>query len=69
MQMNGTSEVPDLTGSPSAEKIKDPIAIVGIGCRYPGASNVEELWQNLLTGTDSIGSYPSSRFSRSRQGL
>ena len=34
----------------------------GIGCRYPGASNVEELWENLLAGKDSIGPYPSGRF-------
>jgi acyl transferase domain-containing protein len=67
--MNGTSKSPVPVISSLAMEIKEPIAIVGIGCRYPGASNVEELWQNLLTGTDSIGPYPSSRFSRSRQGL
>lgn len=41
---------------------KEPIAIIGIGCRYPGAANVEDLWQNLLVGKDSIGPYPGGRF-------
>ena len=40
----------------------DPIAIIGIGCRYPGASNLEELWQNLLAGRESVGPYPGERF-------
>ena len=40
----------------------DPIAIIGIGCRYPGASNPEELWQNLLAGRESVGPYPGGRF-------
>ena len=41
---------------------KEPIAIIGIGCRYPGASNVEELWRNLLAGRESIIPYPGGRF-------
>src|SRR5690242_7392932 len=45
-----------------AAEIDDPIAIVGIGCRYPGSSNVQELWENLLSGKDAIGPYPSGRF-------
>ncbi|MEW6994408.1 beta-ketoacyl synthase N-terminal-like domain-containing protein [Colwelliaceae bacterium MEBiC 14330] len=33
----------------------EPIAIVGIGCRLPGsANNVEQFWQNLLNGKDSV---------------
>src|SRR5262245_13807742 len=30
------------------------IAIVGMSCRFPGASNVEEFWQNLRNGVCSI---------------
>jgi acyl transferase domain-containing protein/NADPH:quinone reductase-like Zn-dependent oxidoreductase/NADP-dependent 3-hydroxy acid dehydrogenase YdfG/acyl carrier protein len=41
---------------------REPIAIVGIGCRYPGASNAEELWQNLRAGRESIIPYPGDRF-------
>jgi acyl transferase domain-containing protein len=58
MRVGGGSKVPDPKSSASAAKATDPIAIIGIGCRYPGASNVEELWQNLLAGKDSMGHTP-----------
>ena len=30
------------------------IAIVGLSCRFPGSNNIDEFWQNLLAGVDSI---------------
>ncbi|GGO22422.1 hypothetical protein GCM10010116_45230 [Microbispora rosea subsp. aerata] len=30
------------------------IAIIGIGCRFPGAANAAEFWQQLKRGTESI---------------
>lgn len=30
------------------------IAIIGMACRFPGAANVSEFWQNLRNGIDSI---------------
>ena len=40
-----------------------PIAIIGIGCRYPGgANNPESFWQLLQNRTDSITEVPSSRW-------
>jgi len=30
------------------------IAIVGIACRFPGARNIEQFWQNLRDGVESI---------------
>jgi acyl transferase domain-containing protein len=38
------------------------IAIVGIGCRFPGANSPEEFWQLLLDGRCTIGSVPGDRF-------
>jgi acyl transferase domain-containing protein len=67
MRVSGKSKVPGPKSSASAAKAKDPIAIIGIGCRYPGASNVEELWQNLLAGKDSIGPYASGRILTQRR--
>ena len=37
---------------------KSSIAIVGISCHVPGASNVETFWQNLCNGEESITTFP-----------
>ena len=40
----------------------EPIAIVGMSCRYPGAvSSPEELWELLVQGRDGIAEFPSDR--------
>jgi acyl transferase domain-containing protein/acyl carrier protein len=40
----------------------EPIAIVGIGCRYPeGAHSAEGLWRLIAAGRDAITSFPSDR--------
>ena len=38
-----------------------PIAIVGIGCRFPGAIGPQAFWQLLHNGTDAITEIPPSR--------
>ncbi len=38
------------------------IAIIGMNGRYPGANSIEELWNNLLNGKDSITEVPSDRW-------
>ncbi len=41
---------------------KEPIAIVGIGCRFPGAvSSPEGLWRLVEGGIDAIGDFPQDR--------
>lgn len=41
----------------------DPIAIIGIGCRFPGGVyDPESYWQLLRNGIDAIGEIPASRF-------
>lgn len=40
---------------------RSPIAIIGFGCRYPGAASPDQLWQNLVDGVESIGSPPPWR--------
>ena len=40
----------------------EPIAIVGIGCRFPGGANsAETFWELLLSGIDAIGPIPADR--------
>ncbi|MFM2061288.1 MAG: hypothetical protein RLZZ507_958 [Cyanobacteriota bacterium] len=39
-----------------------PIAIIGMSGRFPGASNVEEFWDNLANGKDSITEVPGDRW-------
>ncbi|MDB6171653.1 MAG: Oxidoreductase, short chain dehydrogenase/reductase family [Chthoniobacteraceae bacterium] len=44
---------------------REPLAIIGIGCRFPGDANSPgELWHNLLNGVDSIVPVPPERWDR-----
>ncbi len=41
---------------------RDPIAIVGIGCRFPQADGPAAFWRLLSEGIDAVGPIPRSRF-------
>ncbi|MET0342149.1 MAG: type I polyketide synthase [Polyangiales bacterium] len=41
---------------------REPLAIVGIGCRFPGASGPEALWDLLRTERNAITEVPRARF-------
>ena len=43
-----------------------PIAIIGIGCRFPGASGPTEFWQLLTSGTDAVKEIPPDRWDAKR---
>ncbi|WP_369172970.1 type I polyketide synthase [Streptomyces sp. R28] len=41
---------------------QQPIAIVGMSCRYPGGvTSPEDLWQLVSTGTDGVSGFPDDR--------
>jgi acyl transferase domain-containing protein/acyl carrier protein len=40
----------------------DPVAIVGIGCRFPGADGPEAFWTLLKDGVDAVTEMPPGRF-------
>ncbi|MFF1699331.1 SDR family NAD(P)-dependent oxidoreductase [Streptomyces sp. NPDC058257] len=44
------------------ESAHEPIAIVGVGCRFPGGvTSPEELWTVVSDGVDAIGDFPQDR--------
>jgi acyl transferase domain-containing protein/acyl-CoA synthetase (AMP-forming)/AMP-acid ligase II/acyl carrier protein len=40
----------------------EPIAVIGVGCRFPGAPNPEAFWQMLRDGVDGITEVPAKRW-------
>ncbi len=43
--------------------VSEPIAVIGMGCRFPGdGSNHEKFWQLLHNGVDATRDFPDDRF-------
>jgi acyl transferase domain-containing protein/acyl carrier protein len=55
---------PTLQPIPETQKTfkAEPIAIIGIGCRFPGADSPSAFWQLLRLGVDAIREVPSNRW-------
>ena len=47
---------------PSAPLHGFPVAVIGIACRFPGATDKETFWRNLVGGLDSVSTVPPSRW-------
>ncbi len=41
--------------------VDEPLAVVGMGCHFPGANSPEEFWNLLAAGRDAIGEIPDHR--------
>lgn len=59
-----TETIPPLNGDLRLEEDKAmPIAIVGVGGRFPGdAANPEKLWELLSQGRSALSEVPKDRF-------
>ncbi|XP_067852325.1 phthioceranic/hydroxyphthioceranic acid synthase-like [Heptranchias perlo] len=44
------------------EKMVEEIAIVGIGCNFPGGEGIENFWKVLLEGKSCVTDIPANRF-------
>ncbi|MEU6392295.1 type I polyketide synthase [Streptomyces sp. NPDC046939] len=58
-QASASAEARTAGTAPPAD---DPIAIIGMGCRFPGGVETpEQFWDLLLQGEDAIGDFPADR--------
>lgn len=61
----GSPDVPERAsgaGRDREAKGEPTIAIIGIGCRFPGANDPSAFWQLLRDGVDAIREVPADRF-------
>lgn len=48
-------------------KLSEPIAIIGMGCRFPGGANSpEEFWNLLIEGKDGVSQVPINRWDKDK---
>jgi phthiocerol/phenolphthiocerol synthesis type-I polyketide synthase C len=65
--LSGTAASPALLSSAaSSASSSEPVAVVGMACRFPGADSPEEYWDLLLRGEDAITEVPGSRWPADR---
>ncbi|GAB7066829.1 type I polyketide synthase [Mycolicibacterium hodleri] len=61
----GLGETPDAAPAPAravTTRLDEPIAIVAVSCRFPGAPDPEAFWELLSGGVDAIREVPEDRF-------
>ncbi len=60
-QDQSTPQPVDSVGVNSSSR--QDIAVVGIACRFPGANNLDEYWDNLVNGRESISFFSDAELS------
>lgn len=56
----------DTQAKPTRSMVTEPVAIIGMACRFPGASSPAELWQLLRDGVDAVTEIPPDRWNADR---
>ena len=59
--LSGSGERASRNAEGAATSNAEPIAVIGIGCRFPGAEGPERFWRMLADGVDAVGPMPASR--------
>ncbi|MFF9869139.1 SDR family NAD(P)-dependent oxidoreductase [Streptomyces sp. NPDC013953] len=60
--LGGGAETPKPVARPKRSTLDEPLAIVGMSCRYPGGvASPEELWELVAAGRDAVGGLPTDR--------
>ncbi|MFD7862993.1 SDR family NAD(P)-dependent oxidoreductase [Streptomyces sp. NPDC059783] len=58
----GADAAPRLPEAAGRAAYDEPIAIVGMGCRFPGGvSSPDDLWELVRSGTDAVAPFPTDR--------
>ncbi|HEY6795493.1 MAG TPA: aminotransferase class I/II-fold pyridoxal phosphate-dependent enzyme [Kineosporiaceae bacterium] len=52
--------------SSDSDRGDEPIAIIGVGCRFPGAPDPDSYWRLLVDGRDAITAVPRTRWDADR---
>ena len=60
--VNSQPAAPGPADESMVHSAREDIAVVGMSCRFPGARNLDEFWQNLLNGVDSVCDIPNDRW-------
>ncbi|MFP5391652.1 MAG: beta-ketoacyl synthase N-terminal-like domain-containing protein, partial [Gammaproteobacteria bacterium] len=50
--------------APAGTSASEPIAVVGMACRFPGANTLDAFWRNLAAGACHIREVPAERWDR-----
>ena len=59
------AEIPQVLifiSNPDFSMSADDIAIVGVGCRFPGADDLDEFWRVLVNGENHVKEIPIERW-------
>lgn len=56
----------EVTPARNQRGLAEPVAVIGLGCRFPGAKNPTDYWALLRTGGDAVREVPLERWDLTR---